>query len=128
MARSNPARRIAGLPPLLSRVIRAAAHESGERAAALSDLARLYMMIVPLRGVAPSDDVRDAIERIAERHLRRGDADAELRRAMARVPGVKERDAIEDACVQLLESGELAHYYAGLVAGITLAELGTRCR
>jgi hypothetical protein len=124
MARSNPARHIAGLPPLLSRVIRAVAHESGDRAAALSALARLYMMIVPLRGVAPSDDVRAAIERIAERHLRRGDADAELRRAMARVPSVKERDAIETACVQLLESGELAHYYAGLVAGITLAELG----
>ena len=112
------------VPPLLSRLIRAVAHESGERASALTELARLYMLIVPVRGVSPSDDVRLAIERIADRHLHRRDADAELRRAMARVGSVKERDAIENACVQLLESGELAHYYAGLVAGITLAELG----
>jgi hypothetical protein len=128
MARSKTARRIAerDIAPLLSRVIRAVAHESGERASALADLARLYMLIVPVRGVAPSDEVRQHIERIADRHLHRGDADAELRRAMARVSSVKERDAIESACVQLIESGELAHYYAGLVAGITLAELGRR--
>ena len=138
MARSKPARRTAerdrdrpaggrarvAVPPLLSHVIRAVAHESGERASALTDLARLYMLIVPVRGVAPSDDVRLAIERIADRHLHRRDADAELRRAMARVSSVKERDAIENAYGQLLESGELAHYYAGLAAGITLAELG----
>ena len=119
MARSNPVRRIAGLPPLLSRVIRAVAHESGDRAAALSDLARLYMMIVPLRGVAPSDEVRDAIERIAERHLRRGDADAELQRAMKRVPDLKERDAIENACVQLLEYSEAAFSFSGNIYGAT---------
>ena len=138
MARSKSARRVAArdpdrpaggraanaVPPLLSHVIRAVAHESGERASALTDLARLFMLIVPVRGVSPSDEVRLAIERIADRHLHRRDADAELRRAMARVGSVKERDAIENACVQRLESGELAHYYAGLVAGITLAELG----
>lgn len=112
-------------PPLLTRVIRAVAHESDERASALADLARLYMLIVPLRGIAPSDEVRQAIEGIADRHLHRRDADAALRRAMARVADVKERDAIENACVQLQESGELAHYYAGLIAGITLAELGS---
>jgi hypothetical protein len=126
MARSKGVKRETRdpLPPLLSRVIRAVAHESGERASALADLARLYMLIVPVRGIAPSDDVRQAIERIADRHLRRGDADAQLRRAVARVPAVKDRDAIENACVQLQESSELAHYYAGLAAGITLAELG----
>jgi hypothetical protein len=86
----------------------------------------LFVLIVPVRGVTPADDVRDAIERIATRHLQRGKADAELRRAMAKIPGVNERDAIETACVQLIESGELAHYYAGLAAGITLAELGRR--
>ena len=124
MPRSKAAMRVTGVSPLLARVIRAVAHESGERASALADLARLYTLIVPVRGIAPSDDLRQAIERIADRHLHRGDADAELRRAMSRVPGIKERDAIENACVQLQESGELAHYYAGLVAGITLAELG----
>jgi hypothetical protein len=127
MARSNRAKPPTRnpLPPLLARVIRAVAHESGERASALADLARLYMLIVPLRGIAPSDDVRQAIEQIADRHLRRADADAELRRAMKRITSLEQRDAIENACVQLQESGELAHYYACLVAGITLAELAT---
>ena len=115
-----------GVSPLLTQLIRAVADESPDRAEALNDLARLFELIVPLRGIAPADDVRDAIEKIAQRHLARGDADAALRRAVARVSSVKDRDAIEDACVQLLEAGELAHYYAGLAAGITLAELGRR--
>ena len=124
MARLNPAQRSGNISPLLMHVIRAVARDSKDRAAALDDLAQLFVLIVPVHGVAPVDDVRDAIERIAVRHLHRGKADAELRRAVARVTSVKERDAIETACVQLLESGELAHYYAGLAAGITLAELG----
>jgi len=126
MARLNPALRNANISPLLMHVIRAVARESKDRAAALDALAQLFGLIVPVHGVAPADEVRDAIERIAVRHLQRGKADAELRRAMARVSSVKERDAIESACVQLQESGELAHYYAGLAAGITLAELGRR--
>ena len=126
MARLNPVQRNADISPLLARLIRAVARDSQHRASALHELAKLFVLIVPVRGVTPVDDVRDAIERIAVRHLQRGKADAELRRAVARVPGVTERDAIENACVQLLESGELAHYYAGLAAGITLAELGRR--
>lgn len=125
MARSSSNQRT-NVSPLLAHVIRAVASESPDRASALNELARLFMLVVPLRGIAPADEVRDAIERIADRHLARGDADAALRRAVARVASVKDRDAIETACVQLLESGELAHYYAGLAAGITLAELGRR--
>jgi hypothetical protein len=124
MARLNPASRHANLSPLLMQVIDAVARDSEDRAAALSELARLFVLIVPMHGVAPADDVRDAIERIAVRHLQRGKADAELRRAVARIASVQERDAIETACTQLIESGELAHYFAGLAAGITLAELG----
>ena len=116
------------LPPLLADLIRAAARDSRPRARALADLARLFMLIVPMHGVDPKDDVRAHIETIAARHLRRRDAEAGLRRAIARINGVKERDAIENACVELLESGELAHYYAGLAAGITLAELGRGSR
>lgn len=112
------------LPPLLDHVIRAAAHESRDRASALTDLARLFMLTVPMHGVEPAEPVREAIERIAERYLHRRVAEAELRRAVARIASIEDRDAIENACVQLLESGELAHYYAGLAAGITLAELG----
>ena len=117
MARSSPSRQRAGTSPLLAHLIRAAARDS-------RDLAKLFTLIVPMHGVEPAEGVREAIEKIAARHLQRADAEAELRRAVARVASVKERDAIENACMQLLESGELAHYYAGLAAGITLAELG----
>ena len=126
MARSSPTRQHARVSPLLAHVIRAAARDSRDRASALNDLAQLFALIVPMHGVEPAESVREAIEKIAARHLRRTDAEAELRRAVARVGTVKDRDAIESACVQLLESGELAHYYAGLAAGITLAELGRR--
>ncbi|HEX6163081.1 MAG TPA: hypothetical protein VFZ31_06940 [Vicinamibacterales bacterium] len=125
MARSSSKNRT-GFSPLLAHVIRAVADESPDRARALDDLARLFELIVPLRGIAPAEEVRAAIERIATRRLARGSADAALRRAVSRVASVKDRDAIENACVQLLEAGEVAHYYAGLAAGITLAELGRR--
>ena len=128
MARSSSSRNIAGVPPLLAHLIRAAERDSRDRASALNELARLFMLIVPMHGVEPAENVREAIERIAARHLKRHDAETELRRAVARVPGIKERDAIESACGQLLESGELAHYYAGLAAGITLAELSRNSR
>jgi hypothetical protein len=128
MARSSPSKQRPPLPPLLSHLIRAAARDSKDRASALTDLAQLFHSTVPMHGVNPAEPVREAIERIAARHLRRRDAEAELRRAVARITSVKERDAIETACVQLLETGELAHYYAGLAAGITLAELGRTSR
>jgi excinuclease UvrABC nuclease subunit len=72
--------------------------------------------------------VRDEIERIANRHLRRGRADARFRSALRRVASVQERDAIETAFLEVLELSELAHYYAGLAAGLTLAELGRSTR
>jgi hypothetical protein len=124
MARSSPSKQRARISPLLAHLIRAAARDSQDRASALADLARLFTLIVPMHGVEPGENVREAIEKIAARHLRRADAEAELRRAVARIGNVKQRDAIETAYVQLAESGELAHYYAGLAAGITLAELG----
>ena len=124
MARSSPSRQRARISPLLTHLVRAAQRDSRDHASALNDLAKLFTLIVPMHGVEPAEPVREAIERIAARHLRRADAEAELRRAVARVGNIKERDAIEAACGQLLESGELAHYYAGLAAGITLAELG----
>lgn len=118
-----------GLPPLLASIIRAVAndsrseHDAGGRALALHDLARLFMTVVPLRGLDPAEDVREQIDRIATRHLHRGRAEAQFRGAVDRIASVKERDAIETAHLQVIESTELAHYYAGLAAGITLAEL-----
>ena len=128
MARSSASKSRVDMPPLLAHVIRAAARDSKDRASALADLAQLFLVTVPMHGVEPAENVREAIERIAARHLRRRDAETELRRAVARIASVKDRDAVETACVQLMESGELAHYYAGLAAGITLAEMGRSSR
>jgi hypothetical protein len=132
MPHSVPSKRAAGLPPLLAHVIRAlendarrdARRTSGRRASALSELAQLFMVVLPVRGLDPVDDLREEIERIATRHLRRGEAEAQFRSAVDRIASVKDRDAIETAHGQLVESTELAHYYAGIAAGITLAELG----
>ena len=137
MPRSIKRKRTPATSPLLNGVIRAfaadgrkAAHGRAiDRAATLNELARLFVLVVPTRGVGdPADDLRDQIERIANRHLRRGRADARLRAALGRVVGVKERDAIENAHLEVVELSELAHYYAGLAAGITLAELGRQPR
>jgi|SRR5688572_18429609 len=131
MSSSVLSRRTIGLPPLLASIIRAVAKDSrrdgsdaaDNRALALNDLARLFMAVVPLRGLDPADDLRDEIERVANRYLRRGEAEAEFRRAVDRIASVAERDAIESAHLQVIESSELAHYYAGIAAGITLADL-----
>jgi hypothetical protein len=135
MSHPVPSRRVAGLPPLLLHIIRALEHEARKgapqtsgRAAALSELARLFMTALPVRGLDPADDLRDEIERIATRHLKRGEAEAQFRTAVDRIASVQQRDSIETAHLQLVESSELAHYYAGIAAGITLAELGRSSR
>ena len=116
-------------------VIRALEHEARKgapqtsgHAAALNELARLFMTALPVRGLDPADDLRDEIEKIATRHLRRGEAEARFRSAVDRIASVQHRDSIETAHLQLVESSELAHYYAGIAAGITLAELGRSSR
>lgn len=125
------------LPALLAHIVRAAQAErqrktsrmAGNHPAALHDLAHLFAVTLPARGVlAPEDDLCDEIDRVAERHLQRAQADAQFRAAMARLADVAQRDAIEMAHGRLVEVSELAHYYAGLAAGITLADLGTRQR
>lgn len=137
MPRSVISRRTVAPPPLLGHIIHAFAGDARDaarataidRAATLQDLARLFMIAVPTRGVIdPADDLRDEIERIANRHLRRGRADARFRSALRRVGSVPERDAIESAHLELVELSELAHYYAGLAAGITLADLARGSR
>jgi hypothetical protein len=137
MPRSATRKRTFAPPPLLGQLIRAyaddprtAAHgRSMNRALMLHDLARLFMIAVPMHGVSePADDLRNEIERMANRHLRRGRADARLRAALGRIGSVPERDAIENAHLEVVELSELAHYYAGLAAGITLADMGRQSR
>lgn len=121
------------LPSLLVHVVRAAQTERRRRAgrmignqpAALNDLAQLFADVLPARGVlAPEDDLCDEIDRVAQRHLHRRQADEQFRSAIAHITNVEHRDAIETAHGRLVGVSELAHYYAGLAAGITLAALG----
>lgn len=125
---SRPAKSI-DLPPLLAHVIRSAAHDTrlteSDHAAALLALARLFMLTLPARGVLLlGDDLCKNIDDIATRHLDRGAAEKQFERAIKTVTDVPQRDAIETAHAHMVGVSELAHYYAGLAAGITLAELG----
>lgn len=129
---SRPAKSI-GLPPLLAHVIRAAASDTrladGNHAAALDALARLFMLALPARGVlAPGDDLCAQIDAIAKRYLDRAAAEQLFQRAVSGVASVQQRDAIETAHASIVDVSELAHYYAGLAAGIALAELGRPVR
>lgn len=123
------------LPELLMHVVLAAREErqrdatrwAGDHSAALSDLARIIAPRVPARGVlAPEDDLCNEIDRVAQRHLHRNAADRQFRAAVERIEDVAHRDAIESAHGRLVHVSEVAHYYAGLAAGITLSGLGRR--
>jgi len=118
-----------GLPPLLAHVIRSAANDARlaepDHAAALQALAQLFMLTLPARGVlALADDLCQDIDDIATRHLDRAVAERQFHVAVNSVTNVQQRDAIETAHAHIVNVSELAHYYAGLAAGITLAELG----
>jgi hypothetical protein len=104
-------------------------HRSGNHSATLIDLARIVANRLPARGVlAPGDELCDEIDRVAQRHLHRCEADEQFRAAIARIADIAHRDAIETAHGRLVNVSEVAHYYAGLAAGIALAELGRPLR
>lgn len=130
MAHSKPGS--FGPSPLLVHVARAIAQHAGDAIAAgdhyaaLTELASLVMVSVPARGVIATDDLRHQIDRIADRHLRRRAAEKQFVAAIERVKSKHTRDAIDAAHLQLVELSELAHYYAGLTSGLTLADLGRR--
>jgi len=114
-------------------VIRAAASDTrladGNHAAALEALARVFMVALPARGVlAPGDDLCAQIDAIAKRYLARTAAEQMFERAVSGLTNLPQRDAIETAHASIVDVSELAHYYAGLAAGIALAELGRRSR
>lgn len=130
---SKAASRHIPLPALLTHVVLAARAEqqrdatrrAGDHSATLIDLARIIAVRVPAGGVlAPGDDLCNEIDRVAQRHLYRREADQQFRAAIERITNLAHRDAIETAHGRLVEVSEVAHYYAGLAAGITLAGFG----
>jgi hypothetical protein len=118
------------LSPLLIQIIhaaRCAADASSDRVGhdrVVSDLSRWALVYVPSRGVlAPSDDdAYKVIEQTAMRHLRLNDARAALRKALDPLPSTSRND-IEEVQNWIHASRDDAYYYAGLVCGITLAQM-----
>lgn len=132
MPRSSSRQPAVPMPSLLAHVVRSAeavrqrdaGRWIGNHPATILDLARIIALSLPANGVlAPGEELCNEIDRVAQRHLNRREADREFRSAIARVPTVKDRDAIESAHGRLVEVSEVAHYYAGLAAGITLSAL-----
>jgi hypothetical protein len=91
---------------------------------AVVDLSRLATISILENGVVASDDLRIAVDAVATRHLKRAAADRQLTRAIRRVSDPAIRDAVEVAHAQVLDVSELAHYYAGLMAGLAMMEWG----
>lgn len=129
MPRSRHQRTV-DVSPTLARVIRAAARQAsldpvrfhGE-ARALAELGQLAALTTPAHGVlAPSEEVCKDIDRIAQRHLRRGRAEQKLRIALDSISRIEHRDAIDVAHVLIVDIAERAYYYAGLACGIAFTE------
>jgi hypothetical protein len=119
---------------MLALVVRAISHQAApglgiaaaDLRAALMELAALASLSVPARGVIVSDDLRNQIDRVSNRYLHRRSAEQEFLSAIAPVKSREQRDAIDAAHLHIVELGELAHYYAGLASGVTLANLSRK--
>jgi hypothetical protein len=122
-------RRAGDLSPLLLVVIDAleAQHgrqrrREGRALRAFGDLARIQ---VPARGVfAPSEnDLYQAIDAIATRHLDLAAALKTLRKSLRKVKQFGTRDEIASRANDVRMLSDLAHFYVGLAFGVTLADL-----
>jgi hypothetical protein len=122
------------LPPLLIRII-----EAAEQTAAASDTRKGHALAlaafggwaltaVPARGVlAPGRDPDyQAIERIAEHHLSFRIAYRAMQQALLVMKGAPGLAELESAQTWVRSVSDDAYYYAGLAAGVTLAELASR--
>lgn len=97
-------------------------------AAALRAFGELALVQMPSRGVlAPNDDeLYDAIDRIARKHLELRIASKEFYRATGAVEPFTKRDEIESAANHFRTVSDVAYFYAGLAFGVTLADVVTR--
>jgi hypothetical protein len=122
------------LPPLLLRIIAAAnqavanSDEYKGHATALTAFGGWALTTVPTRGVlAPSADPDyRAIEAIALRHLNFRAARRAVLNARAVMKGCAGLNDLESAENWACAVSDIAYYYAGVAAGIVLAELATR--
>jgi hypothetical protein len=122
------------LPPLLIRIVEAAEQTAAqtdnrkEHAAALAAFGEWALTTVPARGVlAPASDADyQAIEKIADRHLKFDVASRAFRNALAVVRSSTNVDELESAENWVRAVSDNAYYYAGLAAGVVLADLSVR--
>ena len=122
------------LPPLLVRIIAAAERTAADsdnhhgHAAALAAFGGWALIAVPTRGVlAPvSDPDYRAVEMIAERHLDFRAARRAVQNARAIMKACRGLDDLETAEIWSRTVSDSAYHYAGLVAGVVLAELAGR--
>jgi hypothetical protein len=129
MARHRAGKTKNGLPPLLVQLMKAAkrAGEDSEGAditmlsAALREFGEFAQWAVPTKGVflANSDELSQAVERVAKEHFELDQAKTMLRELLDRtVPKYSDRDPIDNAIARLVDVYDSANFYAGLAAGI----------
>lgn len=122
----GPTERMSPLLRLLAEALDATENSDYPQAgAALSELAQLARLQIPIRGVLPlSDDhLFNAVEAVATKHLDLGGARKMLDAAIGSLEAASSRDEIEVAVDQLCAVLNIAYFNAGLAFGVTLSDL-----
>jgi len=116
---------LADWPWTLRWVIQAAEEECPHgHANALRELTALALHKVPSRGifdpaVRGEEDLFTAIESVAKAHLELGEARVAWRRALEAGGGnLEQRDALEQAAMQVQSVSDTAYFYTGLAFGL----------
>ena len=93
--------------------------------AALREFGKLARLQIPAGGVLPlsNDQLFDAIDGIAVKHLNLKAAREELEVVLARLEPLASRDEIEVAVDHVCAVLNIAYFNAGLAFGVTLADL-----
>ena len=118
--------RISPLLRLLVEALEAQANSGNDRAVdALCELGQLARLQIPIRGVFPmsDDQLFNAVDSIAVKHLDLGGVRQTLNEALVRVEPFALRDEVEVAIDHLCAVLNVAYFNAGLAFGVTLADL-----
>ena len=126
MSRRREKKSARALAPLLSLLIEALKEQETKdrpgEAAALRAFGELALIQVPSRGaLAPNDDeLYNAIDRIARKHLGLRKASKEFHRATCAIEPFTKRDEVESAANHVRAVSDMAYFYTGLAFGITM--------
>lgn len=126
MSRRRDRNRAGPLPPLLVRLIHAAARNRQEgESKALRVFGELALIEIPARGVLTLNDAETdlIIDDVAQEHLGLRVPRQEFFRATAEVESVTHRDAIESAHSHFRSVSDRTYFYVGLAFGTTLAQI-----